>query len=51
MLAGLTSFEEFAQCTVSNQAPIKVDVSEVAEACTAAQRHLSLFVSMLNSLG
>ena len=50
-IADLKKFEEAAQDTVSNQRPLKMEMSAVSEKCLEAQHHLSLFTGMLNSLG
>ena len=40
-----------AQATVSQQSVLKVSLSEVMTKCLEAQNHVTLFVTMLNSLG
>ena len=51
LLAEIKKLEVAAQATVSQQSLLKVDMSEVMTKCLEAQNHVTLFVSMLNSLG
>ncbi len=51
LLRELKKMEGQAQDTVSNQAVLSLQLTEVAEKTTAAQNHLSLFTGMLNSFG
>ena len=51
LIIDLKKLEEAAQDTLSNQSPLKIGMNEVSEKCLQAQNHLSLFTSMLNSLG
>ena len=50
-LAELKAFEQAAQETVSNQALLKLEMSDVSERCLQVQNHLSLVNGMLNSMG